>query len=123
MAYEIHIQRIATSDGTGADSSLTLDEWKSFVESTESLRFTSKAVSVTNPATNKKIWALPKGYGNAEMLIENEWLPVFRWRGGTISFNGRPSFEDRADPVRKIVAQIAMKLGAVVVGDDGENYD
>ena len=123
MAYEIHIQRITTDDSTGSDSSFTLDEWKSFVESTESLRFTSKAVAVTNPATGEKIWAFPKGYGNTEMLIENEWLPVFRWRDGTISFNGQPSFEDGADPVRKIVAQIATQLGAVVVGDDGENYD
>ena len=122
MAYEIHIQRIA-ADGSRSDSSFTLDEWKSFVESTDSLRFTSKAIAVTNPATGEKIWAMPKGYGNTEMLIENEWLPVFRWRDGTISFNGRPSFENRTDPVRKIVAQIATKLGAAVVGDAGENYD
>ena len=122
MAYEIHIERLAT-DGTRSTSGVTLDEWKLFVDSKEDLRFESDAVAVTNPATGKKIMAFPQGYGNTEMLIDNQWLPVFRWRDGTISFNGQPSFEERTDPVRIMVIEIAMELGAAIVGDDGESYD
>ena len=122
MAYEIHIERLAT-DETRSTSGVTLDEWKLFVDSKEKLRFESDAVAVTNPATGKKIMAFPQGYGNTEMLIDNQWLPVFRWRDGTISFNGQPSFEERTDPVRIMVIEIAMELGAAIVGDDGESYD
>lgn len=66
--------------------------------------------------------AFPEGYGNTEMLIESEWLPIFRWRDGTVSFNGLPSFDDREDPVRRVAIQIATELRAAVIGDDGETY-
>ena len=121
MAYEIHIERV-TDDGDPDELELELDEWKSIVAAKDCLRLNFKHVTVTNPATGEEISA-SRPDGCADMLIGDQWLPVFQWRAGAISFKGQPSFEDQADPIRQMATQIAIELDARVVGDEGEFYN
>ena len=120
MAYSIHIKRIA-DDGSPIEPPLALHEWESKVNETDGLRFDSSARSVTNPATGQVITIIGSD-GDAEMLVDGRWLPVFRWSDGRASFNGLPSFDNPNDPIRKMAMHLAACLNARVVGDEGEFY-
>jgi hypothetical protein len=99
MAYEIHIERIA-DDGSPTDPPLSLDEWKTAVNATDRVRLVSSAESVTNPTTGEVI-TIGASEGNAEMLVDEQWIPVFRWSNSLVSFEGLPSFDDPNAPCRQ----------------------
>ena len=121
MAYEIHIDRVS-DDGTPLEPELSLDEWKAIVSETNESRLKSTDHSFTNPRTGEVI-TIGRRDGDTEMLINQEWLPIFLWRNGRVSFKGLPSFDNPDDPIRRIAFSLAAKLDARVVGDGGEFYD
>ena len=115
MGYEIHIEN-------QSGEPLDLEDWKSVVDKTDGLKLDDDGQSVTNPATGEVI-TMGGSDGDAEMLLGDKWLPVFRWTDSRISFSAQASFEDRNDPVRKMATHVANELNAQVVGDEGETYD
>jgi hypothetical protein len=56
-------------------------------------------------------------------MIAGEWVKVFRFFEGAISFKAGPvTLNDQDDPVAQAAFALARVLAAKVVGDDGEEY-
>src|SRR5438309_2657802 len=113
MGYEIHIER---------DPPLTLQEWQSAVQTTEGVRLNPSGSSATNPRTGEVI-SIGGGEGDSQLRVEGEWLSCFRWRpSGSVVFKAGNRFTDPSSPVRQAARELARKLGAKGVGDEGEEY-
>ncbi len=66
---------------------------------------------------------VPGRPGDAAACVAGEWFPVFGWRDGSVAFNASKDFNNPADPIREIAADLAGRLGGVLVGDDGKRYE
>lgn len=55
------------------------------------------------------------------MIIEGQWVGVFNWNRGKVSFNA-PPVTSSEDPVMAEALKIASMLAAGVRGDEGETY-
>jgi hypothetical protein len=114
MSYDIHIKR---------DRAITLDEWKSAVDSTQDVRLDTKGLSITNPQTGDVI-TVAGMEGDAHINVEGTWHFCFRWRPrGSVAFKAPGNFDDAESPVRRVAMELARKLGARLIGDGGEEYD
>jgi hypothetical protein len=133
MGYEIHIEREKSHNGSNSHEVITLLEWQSAVQSIKNLRIAPKNDWVGhNPKTGSQI-TIPGSGADAEVYFppkplkghfKGSWRKVFRWNPrGRISFKSAWDSEDINDPITKAAAEIARCLGAVVVGDEGEEYD
>lgn len=101
-AYELHIEK---KDG------ITLLIWLELCESDSTLTH-KKTISLTNPKTNEVI------------SIESDGMCVWEAKGSHSSFdfrNGKISFKHSDDALIK-AKEIASKLKANIIGDEGENY-
>ncbi len=120
MPYEIHIERALNNDSSD-DNAISVDQWRAVVNEIDGLRLAASDIKVTNPHSGETL----SYHGNdddAEMLIDGQWTPVFRWTGDGISFNAPPSFDNPDDPIRLLAINVANKLNASVFGDEGEEY-
>lgn len=126
MSYEFHLAR----RGGGRISEA---EWRAALEATPGVRISGGAPMVgTNPATGEEIrvksnpldgeFQFPRGREWGGMA--GQWVPIFRFRErtGRVSFEAAFDPEDPRDPVRKAVSELAKRLGAEMVGDEGETY-
>jgi hypothetical protein len=122
MAYELHIERPGRE--------ITLEEWRGAVARTSGVRLAEGDAVGVNPTTNEEIRIRGSG-GDVEVLFsrggllgfgaQEEWVRVFRFVRGRASFKPGDTTSP-ADPVRKSAAQLAKALGALIVGDEGEEY-
>lgn len=100
MGYDLHITRRKDWSDEN-DRSISLDEWRSYVESDPELRMDDSL------GDHFAVWSGPSAHE----------LPWLTWANGNI---------DSKNPdqplIRKMVA-VAAALGASVQGDDGERYD
>ena len=113
MGYEIHIER---------EPAFTLAEWETAVQSTQGMRLDASGASATNPKTGQVIKVRGKK-GDAQVFVGERWLPVFRWNNGEVSFRAGPDFDKLDNPIWQIARELAKKLNAQVVGDEGEEYE
>lgn len=120
MAYELHIER---SSQEGEEEPIPLAEWKAAVSAIDGVRLFDGSTHefVVPMGPNLRIKA---NEGDAEVFFpaENEWMFVFRWYEGTVSFNARMALEP-ATPAWAAAAALASRLGAKIQGDEGEIYD
>jgi len=116
MAYELHIEK---HEGT-----LSLDEWKEAVASSEGVRLLSQDHSITNSETGEII-SLPRRHGDAEVFFPDQqvWRSAFRWANGRASFRANFSPGDLSNPIWRAAVGLASSLNAIVRGDEGEIYD
>lgn len=124
MAYELHIER--------AEQAIPLADWQSAVRGLKGVRLTTEGAVAVNPATGEEIRIGSEG-ADAQVLFESggflglgrkkEWITVFRFSDGRASFKGTLSVESTKDPVHRAAAHLALKLGASIVGDEGETYE
>ena|GEM_PF-1953926 len=112
MAYGLHIE---------CESHIELAEWQSAVQSITDVRLDESENSATNPATGEKI-VVPSLAGAAAVHVNGQWVKVFRWRKGKVSFNA-PASTSSKDPVMAAALALASVLSAVICGDEGEVYD
>lgn len=112
MTYGLHIER---------ETPIELDEWEAVVAASPELRLDEQPHTVSNPATGQQI-TIRGQVGAAAMVIEGQWVKVFNWRRGKVSFNA-PLITSSLDPVLAEALKIAGLLSAVVRGDEGETYD
>ena len=112
MAYSLHIER--TRD-------IELAEWQSAVQSSADARLDKRENSATNPATGEKI-VVPGLAGAAAVHIDGQWIKVFHWHKGKVTFNA-PASTSSKDPVMAVALELAAVLSAVICGDEGEVYD
>src|SRR5688500_1485787 len=100
MGYDLHITRRKDWSDEN-DRSISLDEWRSYVESDPELRMDDSL------GEHFAVWSGPSAHE----------LPWLGWANGNI---------DSKNPdqplIQKMVA-VAAALGASVQGDDGERYD
>jgi hypothetical protein len=113
MVYELHIKRT---------SPITSDEWLSAVETIDDLKIDETDWVTTNPLTGKQI-RIPGAPGTAALWFSEigEWIKTFEFRRGRISFNAK-AWDNPQMPVRAKSFEIARKLNAEIVGDEGEIY-
>jgi len=112
MAYGLHIER---------KNDIELAEWQSAVQSSADARLDESENPATNPATGEKI-VVPGLAGAAAVHINGQWVKVFRWRKGKVTFNA-PASTSSKDPVMAVALALASVLFAVIRGDEGEVYD
>jgi hypothetical protein len=118
MPYGIHIRRVAPS---GETSPISIEEWRAAVEKTEGVRLAKGPLTAVNPVTGEPV-SIGNSGGDAEVFLPdaNEWFRVFRWSPRGVHFAARSSFADM--PFCGIVLELAHRLGASVIGDEGEKY-
>lgn len=124
MAYELHIER-PPLDEDGEPTPIPLADWKAALTATEGVRLCPPgAYTKVNPKTGETISISP-GDGDAEVYFpeEDTWHAVFRWFEGAAHVNARFEMGDASDPVWIAAVALALRLGAVIRGDDGETYD
>jgi hypothetical protein len=116
MGYSLHIER------PEGESSITLDEWRGAVQRTTQFRLASGDVEFENPKTHEKI-RIPNSGADVEILVPpDQWVRAFSWSpSGSISF--RADFLSAHSLLVEPVFALAEELNAIVVGDDGEEYD
>jgi hypothetical protein len=113
MGYAIHIKR---------EKPITLEEWKLVASSTQDVRLDSGGASITNPQTGEVI-SIEGIEGDAQINVEGTWYPCFRWRPtGSVLFKAPAEFHDPESRIRRLACELAVKLDARVLGDEGEEY-
>lgn len=112
MAYDLHIKR---------EEGISLRDWQATVNASGLACLSEDTVSATNPGTGEVI-SLAGGTGTASVLIDQQWIPVFFWRSGKVTFKA-PKQTTRADAVMGVALELAKVLDAAIYGDEGEAYD
>lgn len=121
MAYSIHIER---QNEAGQREPIEIVAWTEAVIATNGVRLANGDVSASNPVTHESVVIKREG-ANADLYDDqlNAWLPVFRWTNrGSVSFDASPDFDDATSRLRAIAGELASKLEARLVGDEGEFY-
>ena len=121
MGYEIHIER---RDGDEQRLPIALKEWQNAVGATDGVRMAQGDSHVVNPRTGEIVTS-PNSGGDAEMLFaaNGEWVRVFHWHPpGRASFRATAAFDDENSDISRIARELAARLSAVLIGDDGEIY-
>lgn len=112
MTYRLHIER---------EAPIQLDEWKAVVDVFPELRLDEGPTTISNPLTSAVI-TIAGQVGTAAMILEGQWVQVFNWNRGKVSFNA-PPVTSSPDPVMAEAWKIATLLAAGVRGDEGETYE
>jgi len=95
-------------------------EWIAAVESTPGARIAMKNPSWTNPKTGE-VLSVINSENNVEVADQSgNWRMGIRFMQGRISFSGRAW--EPADPIAIVACQLAARLGARIIGDEGESY-
>lgn len=114
MAYSLYIEK---------DCPITIDEWLKVVETVSDLRIDDSDTIGINPATGEKIRISNPVKKNAALWFPKleEWIKVFFFLKGRILI--KPNDWDNSDsPLRDKSFELARKLNAKIVGDNGEIY-
>jgi|GEM_PF-1074229 len=125
MGYNLHIER---PDEVG----ITDSEWESAIESIPTLRLATSDVVGQNPNDGLTI-TIKKNDLDVELFYESkgflgfgkkkEWIYTFTFDEGTATFTPPIDIENKEDPVMVAARQLATKLKAKMVGDEGEEYE
>ena len=115
MGYDVHITR--ASDWTEAESvPITLDDWLALVEADAEMRLDGYAAASTPEGTlryeNKGLVVWTK-YSRHDVNGNRAWFDYRR---------GRVVVKNPDEEILAKMKQLAAKLGANVVGDEGEEY-
>jgi len=122
VAYALHIFRF-TLDNEDFRLPIALQEWKEAVGSQDSVRLIPYPTRLDLGHGG----SMETNDGDAEVFLGEArgWHPVFHWFEDSASFSARALDHDNlaSDPIFRAAAAIARRLGAVISGDDGEQYD
>ena len=119
MAYALHIERPDDQEP------ISLEDWQAAISRVSSVRPAAGDAHLMNPKTREDI-RIPNNGGDAEVFLpgSGEWIRYFRWsQSGTVSFNAEPLSDPNGRSIVPVIFELAKELGALVVGDDGEEYD
>ena len=115
MGYDVHITRAADwTDAEGAP--ITLDEWLAVVHADPDMRLDGVAEASTPGGTVRyennglAVWTKYSGH---EVNGNMAWFDYRR---------GRIVVKNPDEEIRAKMKQLAARLGAKVVGDEGEEY-
>ena len=117
MSVEVLIER---RDEANEPAQIDVGEWEEILEADPQLRSRTEPYKAVNPQAREKL-VVPAGRASSEIYVDGQWLPFLRFGRGKLSIRYNPEFEDPGNELRKKVAQIAWKLGAVVTSDAGDD--
>jgi hypothetical protein len=112
MAYEVRIKR---------ENPISMDEWIKAVNSTDGVRLSTTESTARNPKTGAVI-SIGVSDGDAQIRIDGEWYPCFRWFEGSVAFRAGAT-ADAESEMGRIVRELAKKLGSRLIGDGGAEYE
>ena len=118
MAYELHMKPPGY-DHDDPSTHLALEDFQVAVAKIEDCRLHEDSANSDFP------YAEVFFPGYRQWLVFKypaEWLPVFCYGCGTVSFKAAFDIEDPDDPVRRAAAKLANLLGCRIKGDGGELY-
>jgi hypothetical protein len=124
MAYTLHIERLSLND-RGEPLPIPLKEWKTALSETEGVRLrVNEAYELAIPNTGK-VLSIPHCEGDAEIYFPDnqKWEAVFAWFNGSATFKADIALEHLPNPIWTAAVALALRLEAVIRGDDGERYD
>ncbi|HCE3715988.1 hypothetical protein [Vibrio parahaemolyticus] len=123
MAYSLHIER---------EEVIALEEWVTAIDSIDGLRIASGNSEILNSSTGEEI-AIQGNPGDVSIRYVTKgflglgervsWEKAIYFNSGRAQFKFVEGIEQPHHPVHIAVVQIAKKLGASIVGDEGEVYD
>lgn len=113
MAYELHIKRTPA---------ITIEEWLNAVKEIDGVKIDESDSVGINPKT-KEVIKISGSAETASLWFPNleQWIKVFRFRRGKTSFKAI-DWDDLSLPLRSKAFELARKLNAEILGDNGEKY-
>ena len=115
MAYQLHIERMGNP--------ISENEWRHAIENTDGVRLALEDSRVINPSTGQQIQIGGSSLDVAVLFNDGNWEKVFRWGGGSGSFNYTEALDSPDHPVRQKAVALAASLDAAIFGDEGEEID
>jgi hypothetical protein len=99
-----------------------LEEWQVAVRSTKGIELDKGERVLVNPRTGEEL-RISGSDGDAQVQLEDgSWW--FHWSdSGSVSFRPPDDFDDANCDVWRIAKELSKKLGARLVGDQGEEYE
>ncbi|MEM8801377.1 MAG: hypothetical protein AAGF55_02470 [Pseudomonadota bacterium] len=120
MGYSVHIERKSLL--WLVRRSLSEEAWRNAIESTEGVRLAQNdEQQLTNPATGDTITRKNNPL-DTEIRVNEEWVPGFTFSEGRATVRATRGFERRDDPLRFLMRTLSKKMGAHIIGDEGERY-
>ena len=123
MAYTLHIERNPT---------ISLEEWREAISSIEGVKIDNSDFEVVNPKTGEVISMGTSKGGDVAILFESKgflgfgknqtWEKCISFENGKGSFNAKGDIESSSNLLHRAAAEIAAKLAAKIIGDEGEEY-
>jgi len=123
MAYALHIER---------DPTISLEEWREVISSIDGIKIDNSEFEAINPKTGQVISIGSSKGGDVAILFESKgflgfgknqtWEKCISFVNGKGSFNAKGDIENSSNPLHRAVAEIAAKLSAKIIGDEGEEY-
>jgi len=114
MAYEQRIARL--------DAIIPLHEWLQVIDTEPRLRLATGDLRIHNPSTDQVI-SFPQSGGDCELFFPptDTWQRVFYWsKRGYIFFATPAAPADLRNHILRMSQHIARRLGAQVMGEEGE---
>lgn len=113
MAYSLYIER---------KSPISPEEWLNAVAENDGLKIDESDSVAINPLTGDEI-RVPGLPATAALWFSDtgEWKKIFQFRRGKVSFSAA-DWDDPRSPLQKTAFELARKLNARIVGDEGEIY-
>lgn len=124
MPYKLRITK-RERDEFGLAQRISLADWKQAVSAIEGVRLRPpRILTGRNPKTGAEVSIL-SGDGDVEVYFpaDRVWHLVFRWRAGRPSFIVKFKPGDLSHPAWAAAVALASRLGVVIRGEKGENYD
>ncbi|MVB16810.1 hypothetical protein D6V29_18970, partial [Vibrio cholerae] len=123
MAYSLHIER---------EKAIALEEWVEVIDSIDGARIapgnsetlnsnTGEVIAIQGKLSDVSIRYVTKGFLGFGKRVS--WEKAIFFNSGRAQFKFVDGIEQPHHPVHIAVVQIAKKLGASIVGDEGEVYD
>lgn len=113
MAYSLNIER---------NPQITFEELLIVVKEIKDTKIIESDTVGINPKTKEEIRILGSKKGIALWFSElEEWIKVFHFARGRIVFKAN-GWDDPKSPVRSKAFELARKLNAEIIGDEGEIY-
>ena len=121
MAYGIWIERQSPE---GHLLPIAYHEWVEAVEEAPGVRLRQGGFSRRDPRSGASL-KMDSRSGDAEVYDpqREQWDSMLLWTAsGRACLHPSPSFNEEDDPLRQVVRELAKRLQAKVVGDQGEEY-
>lgn len=119
MGITLIVARSSGNATDGVGDTISLDEWLALVDQDPALRLRTEPVSITHPRTNERICMDPLP-GQTELALAQNHVPFLGHLRGRLVMGYSPALEDKANPVRQKIVEIARRLGAAIRHDAGD---